>query len=230
VIQTSAMDCGPAALASLLDGFGIGINTGRLREACQTAVDGTSIDRLETLAVSLGLEADQIMLPVDHLLLPEAEALPAIVLVKVPSGLTHFVVAWRAHGALVQVMDPARGRRWVRRASFLESVHRHEISGAPSCCAWPGRLASTRPSAPPCRASCAPPSRSRARGPGAALVRLLSRDGPWRWSALALGVGLMAVGAVAEGLLFRALIDLGVGRGGGRPGGSSNLRPGPSGA
>ena len=56
-------------------------------------------------------------MPVDHLLLPESEALPAIVVVRLPSGLTHFVVVWRVHGDWVQVMDPGRGRRWVRRAS-----------------------------------------------------------------------------------------------------------------
>ncbi len=125
VIQTSAMDCGPAALKCLLAGFGIPVAYGRLREACQTSVDGTSIDTLETLAQTLGLNAEQIMIPVDHLLLPEAEALPAIVVVRLPSGMTHFVVVWRAHGPFVQVMDPARGRRWVRRTSFLREVHRH---------------------------------------------------------------------------------------------------------
>src|SRR5438105_10206859 len=82
VIQTSAMDCGPAALKCLLEGFGIAVSYGRLREACQTSVDGTSIDTLEALACSVGLEAEQIMLPVDHLLLPESEALPAIVVVR----------------------------------------------------------------------------------------------------------------------------------------------------
>src|SRR5215831_16790921 len=96
VIQTSAMDCGPAALKCLLEGFGVPVSYGRLREACQTAVDGTSIDTLETLACQLGLDAEQVMMPVDHLLLAEAEALPAIVVVRVPSGLFHFVVVWRA--------------------------------------------------------------------------------------------------------------------------------------
>jgi hypothetical protein len=66
------MDCGPAALKCLLEGFGISVGYGRLREACQTDVDGTSIDTMEEIAVQLGLEAEQVMLPVDHLLLPEA--------------------------------------------------------------------------------------------------------------------------------------------------------------
>ena len=57
VVQTSAMDCGPAALKCLLEGFGIAVSYGRLREACQTDVDGTCIDTLEEVAVQLGLEA-----------------------------------------------------------------------------------------------------------------------------------------------------------------------------
>ena len=82
VVQTSAMDCGPAVLKCLLQGFGIPVHYGRLREACQTDVDGTSIDVLEEVAQRLGLEAEQVMLPVEHLLLPEAEALPAILVVS----------------------------------------------------------------------------------------------------------------------------------------------------
>jgi ATP-binding cassette subfamily B protein len=61
-------------------------------------------------------------------LLPESEALPAIVVIRLPSGLTHFVVAWRAHGPFVQIMDPARGRRWVRREAFLRDVYVHAMA------------------------------------------------------------------------------------------------------
>jgi hypothetical protein len=39
VVQTSAMDCGPASLKCLLEGFQIPVSYGRLREACQTDVD-----------------------------------------------------------------------------------------------------------------------------------------------------------------------------------------------
>lgn len=52
VIQTSAMDCGPAALKCLLEGFGIPVSYGRRREACQTDVDGTSIDTIEDVATT----------------------------------------------------------------------------------------------------------------------------------------------------------------------------------
>src|SRR5262249_13773383 len=125
VVQTSAMDCGPAVLKALLEGFGIPASYGRLREACQTDVDGTSIDTLEVVAGQLGLVAEQVMLPVDHLLLPESQATPALLVVRLPNGFTHFVLLWRRHGPLVQVMDPAVGRRWVRGREFLREVYVH---------------------------------------------------------------------------------------------------------
>jgi ATP-binding cassette subfamily B protein len=90
VVQTSAMDCGPAALKCLLEGFGVTASYGRLREACQTDVDGTSIDTLEVIAGQLGLDAEQQMVPVDHVLLDETDALPAIVVVRLPQRLHAF--------------------------------------------------------------------------------------------------------------------------------------------
>lgn len=125
VVQTSNMDCGPAALKALLDGFGIPVNYGRLREACQTDVDGTSIDTIEEIAMQLGLKAEQIMLPPDHVLLGEARALPAIAVVVLPSGVTHFVIVWRRFGKFVELMDPAVGRRWVTTARFLSDLYMH---------------------------------------------------------------------------------------------------------
>lgn len=125
VVQTSAMDCGPASLKCLLEGFGISVSYGRLREACQTDVDGTSIDTLEDVAVQLGLDAEQVMVPVDHLCLPNSRSLPAIVVVRLADGLTHFVVAWRRHGRLIQLMDPGTGRRWPTLGTFLDQTYVH---------------------------------------------------------------------------------------------------------
>src|SRR5438034_414686 len=130
VVQASAMDCGPAGLKSLLEGFGVSASYGRLREACQTDVDGTSIDTLEQIAVQLGLEAEQIMLPVDHFLHPGAASFPAIVVVQLAMGLTHFVVAWRRHGPMIQLMDPAVGRRWISAARFREEIYVHTATVA----------------------------------------------------------------------------------------------------
>jgi ABC-type bacteriocin/lantibiotic exporter with double-glycine peptidase domain len=128
VVQTSNMDCGPAALKCLLEGHGIPVSYGRLREACQTDVDGTSIDTLEVVANQLGLQAEQVMLPLDYMFLDEARALPAIVVVRHRDGATHFVVVWRRHGPWLQIMDPAVGRRWVRFDTFKREVFHHAIT------------------------------------------------------------------------------------------------------
>jgi ABC-type bacteriocin/lantibiotic exporter with double-glycine peptidase domain len=192
VVQTSAMDCGPAALKCLLEGFGVPVSYGRLREACQTSVDGTSIDTLEALAQSLGLDAEQVMMPVDHLLLPEAEALPAIVVVRLPTGLMHFVVVWRVHGAWVQVMDPARGRRWVRRDAFLREVYVHTMSvPAEAFREWAGSDGFLRPLG----RRLAPLGLADG---GAALVALAVADPSWRGLA-ALDAAARTVGALVAG-------------------------------
>lgn len=127
VVQTSAMDCGPAALKCLLEGFGIAVSYGRLREACQTDVDGTSINMIEDVAQQMGLLAQQVLTPVDHLLLPATQLLPALVVTVQPSGATHFVVVWRTVGRWVQVMDPATGRRWLSKKQFAQEIYRHQL-------------------------------------------------------------------------------------------------------
>jgi ABC-type bacteriocin/lantibiotic exporter with double-glycine peptidase domain len=126
IVQTSSMDCGPAALACVLGGFQIPVTFGRLREACQTDVDGTSIDALEVVANQLGLNAEQVMLPIEHLFLATAQVLPAIVVVRHADLATHFVVVWRRLGQYLQVMDPSIGRRWVSCQRFADEVFCHE--------------------------------------------------------------------------------------------------------
>lgn len=128
VVQTSVMDCGPAALKCLLEGFGIPVSYGRLREACQTDVDGTSINTIEVVANQLGIDAEQMMLPTDHLFLHDASPLPALIVVRHPSGGTHFVVIWRQLGGWLQLMDSAVGRRWVRCTAFMHDIYRHQTS------------------------------------------------------------------------------------------------------
>jgi ATP-binding cassette subfamily B protein len=139
VVQTSGMDCGPAALSSLLNGCGIAVSYPRLREACHTDLDGTSIDALERIACQLGFPAEQIMVPADHVLLAESAALPAIAAIRNASGAIHFVVVWRCHGPLVQVMDPARGRLWMRRSDLLHAIYSHStVVPADAWRAWAG--------------------------------------------------------------------------------------------
>ena len=50
VVQSSGMDCGPAALKAFVEGHGLSVSYGRLREACQTDVDGTAVERSRSFA------------------------------------------------------------------------------------------------------------------------------------------------------------------------------------
>lgn len=203
IVQTSAMDCGPAALTCLLEGFGIRASYGRLREACQTDLDGTSIDTLEEVARQAGLDAEQILIPADHLLVPGCSPLPALLVVRSPSGATHFVVAWRRHGPLVQVMNPAAGRTWVSARRLLADAYVHETSVTASYWrAWAGS------------ASFLDPLRRRLRalgidGPASdARIATACADEGWR--------GLATLDAATRAV--RALLDArGVSRGSTRP-------------
>lgn len=133
VLQTSAMDCGPAAVASLLASAGRPIDLSGLRAACQTDLDGTSIDTMEQVLTAHGLPAVQRMVPVDRL----TDHLPALLVVRLPDGAPHFVIVWRRLGPFVQIMDPARGGSWQRLTTFRARVlkHSHRVS-ATDWSAW----------------------------------------------------------------------------------------------
>lgn len=127
VVQTSGMDCGPACLTSLARGFGLDASYGRLREACQTSVDGTSIDTIEEIIGELGLEGAQAILPVEHLLSPYG-VVPGVVVARQPVGAPHFIVLWNFKFGRAQVMDPAKGRRWIRPEQLERELYIHEMT------------------------------------------------------------------------------------------------------
>jgi hypothetical protein len=79
------------------------------------------------VAVRLGLDAEQVMLPLDHLLIPEVSALPALLVVTSALGVTHFLIVWRRLGSWVQVMDPAVGRRWMPARQLLDEAYIHGL-------------------------------------------------------------------------------------------------------
>lgn len=197
VVQTSGMDCGPASLKALLEGFGVHVSYGRLREACQTHVDGTSIDTLEEVLNSLGFEAEQVMIPADHLLRPESGALPALVIVRLPNGFAHFVVVWRQHGPLVQVMDPAVGRRWTPRRRLLGELYVHTLRvPAADWRDWAGTESFQRPLGARL-ARLGVPRR------GAAMIEAAAADPTWRSLAVLDASTRMAESLVESGALRR---------------------------
>lgn len=123
------MDCGPAVLSAVLNAYNVPAGYDRLREACQTDLDGTSIDVLEETLQAFNLDADQRMVPADHLFRDSQPTLPAIFVVNRPNGLTHFVVAWRKIGRqFLEVMDPSVGRHTVSIESFIDSLYHHHLT------------------------------------------------------------------------------------------------------
>ncbi len=125
IIQTSAIDCGVAALKSFLEAFGLDCSYERLREACQTDVDGTSIDTIEELCTELGIDVVQHLVPEEFFFDACLPRLPAIAVLRRPSGAAHFVVVWNVVGDFVQIMDPASGRKWQRKATFEDELYQH---------------------------------------------------------------------------------------------------------
>jgi ABC-type bacteriocin/lantibiotic exporter with double-glycine peptidase domain len=197
VVQTSAMDCGPAALKCLVEGFGIAVNYGRLREACQTEVDGTSIDTVEEVAGQLGLSAEQIMVPGDFVLSREAQVLPCIAVVTHPNGVTHFVVVWRKLGRWLQIMDPGVGRHWISTADFLSKLYVHVMAvPASSWCEWARSEKFTRPVTEKLL------KLEISQGTAAALVSDALGDASWRSLAL-LDAGTRTTGAMVRSGVLR---------------------------
>ena len=84
VMQSSACDCGPATVKALLGGLGVDADYERLRRACRTEVDGTSIDQIEDLLRELG-EA-----PVDAA--PVADARLLVVFLRGAADVLNMVV------------------------------------------------------------------------------------------------------------------------------------------
>ncbi len=207
VIQTSAMDCGPAVLKAMLEGFGISASYGHLREACQTSVDGTNINTIEDVMNQLGLEAQQVMLPPDHLLLEAAEALPALLVVRLPNGSTHFIIVWNIFGAWVQIMDPGTGRRWVRRQELLDQVflHTHPVDTS-AWRAWAGSPLLIEPLRAQMEALSLPSAAS------ADLLMRANADPTWRSlaaldAAIRMTTALFKTGGIEAGAEAAALAD-----------------------
>jgi ABC-type bacteriocin/lantibiotic exporter with double-glycine peptidase domain len=127
VLQTSEMDCGPAALAALLGAFAIDADLGALREVCATDVDGTSIDVLEEVAVGLGVDAEQVVVPWAQFRAAPQLYLPALMLTRAPGGIAHVVCAWGRRRVRLDLVDPAVGRRRVRCDTLAEEIFIHEL-------------------------------------------------------------------------------------------------------
>src|SRR5262245_13960463 len=125
VIQIGQMDCGPAVLKCMASAYGVTLDLERVRDACQTSIDGTSIDTLEVTLNAVGIPARQYVVPDTAFYYAATAYAPFILVVRNVGSGPHFVVVWRAAAGRIQVMDPAAGRLWVTPDELIAKMFLH---------------------------------------------------------------------------------------------------------
>ena len=125
VAESANMGAGLAALKCVLIGYHLPINEQELAERQRSGA--VTLDTVAQMAREFGLEVEQLMMPVDHLLL-EVSDLPVIVAMRpISEEPPYLVVVWNRFGPFLQVMDPKLGRRWLTAQSLLDELHRELI-------------------------------------------------------------------------------------------------------
>ncbi|HEX7901298.1 MAG TPA: cysteine peptidase family C39 domain-containing protein [Planctomycetota bacterium] len=114
VRQEQDVDCGAAALASLLAHWGISTSLAELREACAMDVEGIAAGKLREVVRAKGLEAYLIRATREDLEYELCFGRPVLVgLVR--SDRTHYVLVTGVSPSHARLVDPAAGtveRSW----------------------------------------------------------------------------------------------------------------------
>ncbi|MBD3377587.1 ATP-binding cassette domain-containing protein [candidate division KSB1 bacterium] len=117
VRQYDRIDCGPAALLSVLKYYGGDANLVTVRNTCQTDIQGTTMYDLVQTAEGMGFEAVGATGEYDEL---KKEQMPCIAHVVLPDGLQHYVVIYAIDDTELKVGDPAKGLIRMSRPEFEE--------------------------------------------------------------------------------------------------------------
>lgn len=116
--QVDLDDCGPACLLMMLNAWGGNASFERVRDACGSSGQGTTLLQLATAARQFGLDATGVEGTYDAL---TEEVLPCVVHLVTREGAGHYAVATRRTNRGVTLADPAHGMRLVRRRAFEEA-------------------------------------------------------------------------------------------------------------
>jgi ATP-binding cassette subfamily B protein len=120
VRQQSAMDCGPACLATICLHYGKRVSLNRMRELCRVGAAGASMLHIMNAARVLGFEAHPILSTLEHL---RSHRLPALVNWR---GY-HWIVVHAIDDRQVVVADPGRGALTMTHDEFLAGWTRYTI-------------------------------------------------------------------------------------------------------
>lgn len=124
VRQYDQLDCGPAALLSVLRWYGGDTTLVRARQLCRTDLQGTTMLDLARAAQRMGFLARGARGTVEEL---AREQLPCIAHVVLPDGLNHFLVLYKISPRRLLIGDPGKGRYTLSRAAFEKLWLQHAV-------------------------------------------------------------------------------------------------------
>lgn len=114
VQQQSLSDCGTACLAMISQYWGKRLSFPTLRKLAQVDRLGTTLEGLATAAQTLGYDVLPVRASLNKL---EWQTNPWIAHWQ---GI-HYIVVWQVKGDRILISDPALGRRWLKRATFIDN-------------------------------------------------------------------------------------------------------------
>ena len=115
VRQYDRVDCGPAALLSVLKYYGGNASLVYLRELCNVNTQGTTMLEIVNAAKTLGFNAYGAAGEYEDLL---NENMPCIAHVVVENGLNHFIIVYRIDEKGIVAGDPGKGICKLSKAEF----------------------------------------------------------------------------------------------------------------
>lgn len=115
VRQYDRLDCGPAALLSVLRFHGGDAGLAQIRAWCNTDLNGTTMLDMVTAGRRLGFQARGVRGSFDEL---RQQPLPCIAHVLLADGSTHYLVIYKIDKERLYVGDPAKGRSYLSRTEF----------------------------------------------------------------------------------------------------------------
>ena len=121
VCQYDQLDCGPAALLTVLRFFRGDTTLVHARQICQTDLHGTTMLDMVNAAKEMGFVAHGASGTFAEL---AREKMPCIAHVVLPEGLNHFLVIYKIKGSRLYVGDPGKGRYILKQAEF-EKIWKH---------------------------------------------------------------------------------------------------------
>lgn len=120
--QRDEKDCGPACLCSICMHYGATLPLAKAREMAKSDLQGTSVYGMAKAAEAVGFEAQVLCGTYEELIqgLSQGEVhLPVVAHIVTPENFEHFIVLYEIRDDKLTVLDPAVGKRIMRKEEFF---------------------------------------------------------------------------------------------------------------